>query len=324
MHPKNMMGGGKGAAQVVMPNKGAGNQREQRQPARRQRSRSSSRGSAYSHSDSGSETGTDRTPDSSISSRRSMDKGRGGKRRDKRYIEAPGHYGIQGFIPPHQARRHDEHRISDELVNRLPAAPQVPRFPQLPPVDVQQLKADAYAAGVADGRIEEREREDVRMEIAMAQARRPQVPSPRLGRQRSIRLVRPGDVQLRLEDEAMERMQRFRLDDDRRLSDDTLDEANLRAERLRVLEHEERLRREDELVWEELQEQDLRDRELREREEIMRENERERRALEYIRRRETGSDTSYLSSNPFSPQPPQLGRRMSQVPHITRRATYNM
>ena len=183
------------------------------------------------------------TPNSSHSShvRRPSEKNRQGPKREKKYIEGPGHYGISGGIPPHKARRHSQHRMSDDFIPGAALPPQVPRamppLPQMPPVNIEQIKAESYALGRADERLETREHVERVTELAFSRNAQPPLLQPQplalpavpmppiqappapgptfLERRPSVRLVHAGDVAHRLEDEALDRLDRLHFDDGR-------------------------------------------------------------------------------------------------------------
>lgn len=187
--------------------------------------------------------------------------------RGSKYHESPHQFGIPPkTITPHKARRHDEHRISDEFLNLanpnptrhvgIPLPPNPPRRelgPATPPypLDLDEIEAKAYLAGRADERADGRERIDFRPQQRMIQQppllRRATLPIPNVHQQDlllednhhhspilplppsppriqirprvlqhrpSIRHIRPGDVNLTLEERDMlDSLERFRMDD---------------------------------------------------------------------------------------------------------------
>ncbi len=172
------------------------------------------------------------------------------------------------------------HRISDDFIPGGMLPPQGPRanppLPHVTPVNLDQIKADAYALGRADERLDTRDHVERVTELALSRNAPPQVPAPLrqpplppapappglafLQRRPSVRLVQAGDVAHRLEEETLDRLERFHLDDGRyeRRYDDARyeprysDSAADAISRRQALE--ERMRREDELAeWEEEQ-----------------------------------------------------------------------
>lgn len=254
-----------------------------------------------SESTSDSEDDTVITPPSDSSdSRRS---GHRGRRRNSRtrYIEGPGHYGLQpGGGRPRRHSRLDEHHILDDLP-RVPLAPT--SIPRIAPIasaeDIEVIKTNAYAAGRADERLQSRVlavEEAVAAESAVARGYLPRTaPRPQVIQRRSsgVRIVRPVDVELD-DDAVVDRMARLRLDEvererERRLVDEELylEELDRRDELRRRREIEAlRLAEEDQLLAEE---QEM-------------ERERERAARQYIRRRESSPGVGVHFVNPFVPR----------------------
>jgi hypothetical protein len=171
----------------VLPNKSNGNNQARRRASphphhRHPRSPTSSHESLYSDSDTYSESDSIITPNSSHSSHSHRKR----RRNSSRYIEESAHFGVPPrTLTPHRQRRHEEHRIADELFPPLrraapPLAPstvqqqqqqqqqQVPPAPPPPPpslahpprlsVDLDEIQANAYAAGRVDERVDLRER----------------------------------------------------------------------------------------------------------------------------------------------------------------------
>lgn len=325
MNPNNMKNGNKPQVQVL-PNKptGGNNAARKKSPGpSHPRSPTSSRESMYSDSDSNSDSDSVITPNSSRSSH-SYNKRRLSSptktRRGSRFIEEPAHFGIPPrAVTPHKQRRHEEHRITDEMfpVRRtLPAiAPAVPAPPRLS-VDLEEIRNDAYLAG----RVAERERveaEQFRPPLPrVVQHPRRSLPAdavlledvdhgvpllppsppvrPRVLHHRSgVRLVRPGDVAL--DDDVVDTLERFRLEDEGirgryrnegRYEDDYYDDMILRSERRRI------------------EEARLRDEEIA----IDRERDRVERARAYLRRADSEGDVLFERDgvdplNPFAPRP---------------------
>ncbi|KAK1769363.1 hypothetical protein QBC33DRAFT_352967 [Phialemonium atrogriseum] len=310
--PPKPGGGGPAPVQIVKDKKF-----DKKHPA--PHSPSSSRTSGFSDTDDSSDEDdiSIQTPASSnTSSGPSYNpKGSRGPKKGSRYIEEPSHYGVRARLEPHKTRGQGEHRISDELLPGVPPSPLIPRYaplpslPSLPPVDLEQLKADFYEAGRADATAEAHERvveQLARPRIIQRQRQLsdrplhasdvvvleedPLLPAPRprqrlLQRRPSVRLVRPGNIDL-LEQEAIGRLENIRFDDERRYEDprypaDFDDEYGGRVERRRVRDVGARLREDrirEELAREredELREAELRDEEIRE-DILARERERER------------------------------------------------
>lgn len=333
MNPNNKMNGNKPQVQVVS-NKQNGNNMARRKSSphphhRQPRSPTSSRESMYSDTDTNSDSDSIITPNSSHSSH-SHHKRRLSSptkhRRGSRYIEEPTHFGIPPrTMTPHKQRRHEEHRIADEIfpVRRTlpPLAPPPPNPPRLS-VDLEEIQANAYAAGRADERVELRERAEVlrplprvvhhpgprRSDVMLLEeeAAVPLPPSPPMGgrvplrprvlqRRPSVRLVRPGDVAL--DEDVIDSLERFRLEDEAvrgryrderegRYVDDYYDDVILRSERRRVDEAR------------------LRDEEVA----IERERDRVERARGFLRRADSEGEVFYEREgvdplNPFAPRP---------------------
>lgn len=341
-YPNNMKNGNNPQIKVLANKPNGNNVPRKKSPAphqrRQPRSPTSSRDSMYSESGSDSESNSVLTPNSSHSSythshnnkRRLSSPTK--QRRGSRFIEEPTHFGIPPrTVDPHKQRRHEEHRITDEMfpVRRSlpPLAPAPPAPPRLS-VDLDEIEANAYAAGRADERGALRDRAEVLRPLPrLVQHPRRSLtadavlledepglllpPSPPLGgrlplrprvlqHRPSVRLVRPGDVAL--DEEVLDTLERFRLEDDGirgryrdegRSADDYYDDVILRSERRRI------------------EEARLRDEEIA----IDRERERVERARAYLRRADSEGDVLYERDgvdplNPFAPRP-----------GITRRAT---
>ncbi|KAK3313524.1 hypothetical protein B0H66DRAFT_536787 [Apodospora peruviana] len=223
-------------------------------------------------------------------------------RKQGRYLEDPAHFGVRHHND-HRGRR-EIHRISDEFLPRRSSLQRLTMAPP-PPVDIEQIKSSAYAAGRAD------EREDVKMiaekiAVASVSAIKPCLPTPPpriLQRRPSIRLVHAGD--LSRESETAERLERLDL------RDQALEDARYRlgdTPQRRLVGREGHLRRDE--IWEE------------ERAPRRRLDE----ALEYMRRTEAGADMPFMD-NPFTPLPtPGIGRRASvagPAPEFRRRHDFD-
>ncbi|KAJ9142531.1 hypothetical protein NKR19_g7212 [Coniochaeta hoffmannii] len=333
----NKMNGNKPPVQVVSNKQNGNNARRQKSP---HRSPTSSRESMYSDSDSNSESDSIVTPNSSRSShshhkRRLSSPTKLRRGSSSRYIEEPAHFGIPPrTMTPHKQRRHDEHRITDEM---FPAATTLRRSlpplaaPPLPPpnpprlsVDLDEIQANAYAAGRADERVELRERAEALRPLPRVvqhpaarqaflledEAALPLPPSPPpmggravplrprvLQPRHSVRLVRPGDVAL--DEDVIDSLERFRLEDEglrggryrdereARYVDDYYDDVILRSERRRI--DEARLRDEEMIA-------------------IERERDRAERARGFLRRADSEGEVFYEREgvdplNPFAPRP---------------------
>ncbi|KAH8889300.1 hypothetical protein GQ53DRAFT_223213 [Thozetella sp. PMI_491] len=271
--PRLGPGPGPGLAPMAQENKG-GKAQNKSFPSHRRKSAGSSRSSDLSDSCSDTD-GVSTIPTSSESSRdprRSTSKGRAGtKKEDKIRAEGPIHYGISSRHPPYKSRRHLQHRLSDEFLVGGALPSQGPRaLPQLTPVAIEQIRADAYALGRADERLDTREHVERVTELALTRNPPPVVPAVPavppppapafLQRRPTVRLVHASDVAHRLEDEELDRLERFRFDDgryDRRFSEPRYEPRYVDAVAEAVANrqaYEERLRREDELIdWEEEQ-----------------------------------------------------------------------
>lgn len=256
-HPNMKMGnkvnGNRPQVQVI-PNRQNGNNAPRRKPSphqpRHPRSPASSRESMYSDTDTSSDSDSNSvlTPDSSHSSHshpkpRRLSSSPTQHRRGSRYVEEPAHFGIPPrTMTPHKQRRHDEHRIADEFLpaRHHPAPPPPPPSPPTLSLDLEQLQANAYAAGRADERVERaaagvaglrplprvvqqqylprrsapaegflfEDDEDEDAAAAFCLPLRPRGWPRRSG----VRLVRPGDVGI--EDEVVEGLERVRFEDD--------------------------------------------------------------------------------------------------------------
>jgi hypothetical protein len=258
--------------------------------------------------------------------------------RGTRYIESPAHFGIPPrTATPHKQRRHEEHRISDEVLlpHLLRRSTTLPPPAPAPPAplralgsEIDEIEANAYAAGRADAMADTRERAEavLRPRVVQALPRRslpaemvyeddvlPLPPSPPVGRvafgpravQRrpSVRLVRAGEVAL--DEDVVESLERFRIEEDgvrrrhdgegRGYGDGYYDDAILRNEIRRARDIEEARFREEEARF--------RDEEMA----IERERERVERARGYLRRRESDDVVyerdRYDPLNRFAPRP---------------------
>ncbi|OIW33379.1 hypothetical protein CONLIGDRAFT_666683 [Coniochaeta ligniaria NRRL 30616] len=341
MNPNNMKNGNNPQVRVLGNKPNGNNMPRKKSPGRQPRSPTSSRESMYSDSDSNSDSDSIETPNSSRSSqshshnnnnkRRLSSPTKQHQRRGSRFIEEPTHFGIPPrTMTPHKQRRHDEHRITDEM---FPVRRSLPPLAPLPPaparlsVDLEDIKANAYAAGRADERVDLRERAEVLRPLPRVVQQHPRrslpadavllddesgpflPPSPPLGgrlplrprvlqHRPSVRLVRPGDVAL--DEDVIDTLERFRLEDEGvrgryrdegRYADDYYDDVILRSERRRV---EEARMRDEEFA-------------------IDRERERAERARAYLRRADSEGDVLYERDgvdplNPFAPRP-GLARR---------------
>lgn len=306
-------GGGKshGAIQVLNGKNGKGNDRKKYHS--RPRSRGSSHSSCYSDSFSDSDRDSCTTPYSSESSRgrrRSTSKGQSRHRKERAYHEGPGHYGITTGVPLHKLRRHSVHQIMDDFAPGAPLPMQVPRV-MARPVDIEQIKAEAYEMGRTHEMIDSRDRIERITELALARSPSsapappalppvPMAPAPAfLQRRPTVRLVHAGDVGHRFEDEAADRLDRFHFDDstqyDPRYSDAAIEAVAQRQAQAQAQQaYEDRIRREEDIIeWEE--------------EQIARERDRERwrRQSDYLRRHDSAPNTHLFDGNPnpFSPRP---------------------
>ncbi|KAB5570562.1 hypothetical protein GE09DRAFT_1055383 [Coniochaeta sp. 2T2.1] len=371
MHPNiKAMNGNKPQVQVL-PNKPNGNNYNKALPGRKSpgphnrqlRSPTSSRESMYSDSDSYSEADSIITPNSSRSSHshnklrrlsnptasaNNNNNNNNKQRRNShssRYIEEPTHFGIPSrTVTPHKQRRYDEHRITDEIfpttvVRRslpLPLAPPAPPPPRLG-VDLEEIQANAYAAGRADERVELRERAEMIRplpRVVQHHARRsmpadvmlleedeidhhllPLPPSPPplggggriplrprvLQHRPSVRLVRPGEVAL--DEDVVDSLERFRIEDEGI-------RGRYRHEEPRYVDdfYDDVILRSERRRLEEAR---MRDEEIA----IERERDRVERARGYLRRADSEADVIYDGEregvdpmNPFVPRPGMMRR----------------
>ncbi|KAB5558162.1 hypothetical protein GE09DRAFT_102493 [Coniochaeta sp. 2T2.1] len=356
----------------VLPNKPNGNNNNKALPGRKSpgphnrqpRSPTSSRESMYSDSDSYSESDSIITPNSSRSSHshnklrrltnptaNTNNNNRSNKQRhnshSSRYIEEPTHFGIPPrTVTPHKQRRYDEHRITDEMfpttaVRRSlppPLAPPAPPPPRLSVDHLEEIQANAYAAGRADERVELRERAEMIRPLPRVVQQHPRrsmpadvmlleedevdhhmlplPPSPPplggggriplrprvLQHRPSVRLVRPGEVAL--DEDVIDSLERFRIEDE------VMRGGRYRHEEPRYVDdyYDDVILRSERRRLEEAR---VRDEEIA----IERERDRVERARGYLRRGDSEADVIYVREregvdlmNPFAPRPGMVRR----------------
>jgi hypothetical protein len=240
----------------------------------------SSRSSIYSE-DSYSNDGSDYTPNSSIDSSDSPSSRHHRRRSHSRHRrhDRPEQFGIEA---PRHHSKHDQHFIMDSVPYRVPAAP-LPPSP-IASIDLDALQDEAYLQGRAFEKARALEEAAYRPRTAL--------PPRIIQRRPSVRLVDPREVARERHEDAIDQLDRLRLDEEFRYDDEirydeTLD-AELRdqefhrrealANRMRRdrLEHE-ALALEEEQIWE------------------------ERRARDYMRRRDSEREPRVQFANPFAP-----------------------
>lgn len=232
-----------------------------------QRGHSHSSEESYSEDESGSESGSESTVQTSVSSDHSRRRSHHHhSRKSPKYLENPKNFGVDVLPSRHHSIREEPFYVVTGSGTRVPAVPPPPRPAPLG-LPVDQIEADAYHAGRADQRAEDRERiaaaerlaEAERLELAAK--RYPPRYAPRLAprpeivqqRPRMLRHVTESEVDSRLESDFEHGFERLMIDPSvrRRREEPRREESRFNADFDGLLYRENQRRREERLRMDE-------------------------------------------------------------------------